>query len=269
MNIMKKTIILFIAIGLLVLSGNASAQVFLEKGKVEHTVKPGERINGSIMVHNTSDVEIKVTTYWEDFNYIEPFDGTKKFLPAGTSEYSMASWINFSPREFSLGPFGKRELSYTIDTPANISGGYNGVLFVEKEPVESKTTKGLSIIARVGCLFFMESIAKNVSVEIQDLSFDNTVLTGYLNNSGNVMAMPKGVYYVLNSEGLAVDRGEIKNLYLPPNEKVKWNVSLPLDLGYDNYTVVMTFELSGENVLVREIDFLKNQSGFNITEIRD
>src|SRR4051812_31529404 len=98
----------------------AGAQVFIEQGKVNLTVTPDKTVTGEVTVNNTSNKELKAKVYWEDFVYQPPFDGAKKFMPAGTSQVSLANWIQFSPRDVVLPPFGKKNIGYTIQVPADV-----------------------------------------------------------------------------------------------------------------------------------------------------
>ena len=72
----------------------ASAQLIIEQGKVREVVKPGQTLTGSINVHNRSKNPMTVVTYWEDFDYVAPYNGNKKFLPAGSSKNSCSSWVS-------------------------------------------------------------------------------------------------------------------------------------------------------------------------------
>ena len=90
----------------------AKAQLFLEEGKVVLAVAGGDRINKSLTVTNTSKEELRVKVYWEDFQYQPPYDGTKKFFPAGIGPASASKWINHSPQEITLPAFGKQKIRF-------------------------------------------------------------------------------------------------------------------------------------------------------------
>ena len=76
---MKKILFISLLFMATVLTRTASAQLFLEQGKVKLTVNPSENVSQTLMVHNTPDKAVKVHVYWEDFEYITPYDGSKKF----------------------------------------------------------------------------------------------------------------------------------------------------------------------------------------------
>lgn len=249
----------------------AMAQVFIEQGKVNLSVNPGDHINDTITINNTTNKEVKVKVYWEDFSYQPPFDGAKKFSPAGTLKASLARWVEFSPRDFTLAPFAKKSISYTMNVPSNAKGGYYGVLFVEPENKElSGGNKGVKIITRVGCLFFVETGDRNKQATINDLSVSGCSLKGLFRNEGNIILLPQATYYVIDREGNVVDRGELKKYYLPPDEAADFDLELNKDLPVDDQTLVLTFDLQNGDVIVKEIDFTKNSDiDCHINAVRD
>jgi len=248
----------------------ANAQIFLEDGKIEHDVTPGENIAGKLTLHNTSDRSESVKVYWEDFDYKPPFDGSKEFLPRGTSDTSISDWVNVSFRTLTLGPHSSKTISYTINVPEELRYGHQGVLFFESAAIEAKGEKGLSIISRIGCLFFIEPKNKSIKAGIENFRFGDKELTGDFTNHGNVILIPDGTFYVINQEGFVFDRGQIKKIYLPPDKTADYSLTFNRDLDPGAYTLVMTVAMKDDNVLVKEIDFEKNYpSGFKIIEIRD
>ena len=141
---------------LLMTCSYASAQVFLEEGKVQLDVTPGENIAGKLTLHNTSGQNVDMKVYLEDFVYKPPFDGSKEFLPKGTSEHSIADWVSVSTQSLTFGPYAKKTVPYSINVPEDMDKGHYGVLFFEKEGMQVDGKTGLNVVTRVGCLFFIE-----------------------------------------------------------------------------------------------------------------
>ncbi len=267
---MRKKIQL-LAVGMLIWMGpTASAQVFIEQGKVNLTAHPGDPLGGDVTVNNTSDKEINVKIYWEDFVYQSPYDGAKKFMPAGTSDRSLAKWIQFSPREIVLPSFGKKKISYTIAVPASAQGGYYGVLFVEPEIPDLKLDKGVKIITRVGSLFFVETEGSIKQASVEGLTFTGSRLQGKFANNGNVILLPQATYYIMDRESIVADRGELKQQYLPPAAVLDIDLELKPELAPGDYTLVLTFDLQSGDVVVKEVDFTKNSdSEYVLKTVRD
>ena len=267
---MKRTLFLLFFAVFLSVCNSAFAQIFLEDGKVVLSVKPDEKIAKTVTVHNTSNQPIKLRAYWEDFLYEPPFDGSKKFLPAATTLFSLARWASFIPKEFELPPFGKQKVEYVIGVPHNIKGGHYGVLFFENLSSQTANNEtGVNIVTRVGCLFFLEPEDKSKKAVIGDLSFTASSLEGLFKNEGDVILIPQGTFYIMDSQGVAVDRGELKKLYLPPGERGKFGLDLKKNFPKGRYTVVLTFDVQEGGVLVKEIDFQKTATDIRIIAVRD
>src|SRR5262245_11810747 len=97
---MKKSIAIILGMSLMLCTPVAFAQLLVEEGKIKLTVDPGQTEINTLTVHNTSKEPFHVKAYWQDFRYIEPFDGKKEFLPSGSLPNSLAGWALFSPQEF-------------------------------------------------------------------------------------------------------------------------------------------------------------------------
>jgi hypothetical protein len=248
----------------------AGAQVFIEQGKVNLTVKRGQSLTGEVTVNNTSNKELQAKVYWEDFVYQPPFDGAKKFMPAGTSEVSLANWIQFSPHEIVLPPFGKKTIAYTIQVPPDVKGGHYGVLFVEPETELSKADKGVKVITRVGCLFFVETEDKIKKASADGMAFSGSHLKGKFSNQGNVILLPQATYYIMDPQSMVADRGDLKTHYVPPGAAFDIDVALSPKLAPGDYTIVLTFDLNDGDVVVKEVDFTKNSdSDYVLKTVRD
>ncbi|MCK5014953.1 MAG: hypothetical protein KAS66_14165 [Candidatus Omnitrophica bacterium] len=255
---------------LICVCASARAQVFIAEGKVRRSVFPGENIAGKVTLHNTSDQEVSMRVYWEDFVYKPPFNGTKEFLRQGTTQHSLVSWVNVSSRALTFPPFATKTVPYTINVPADMDKGHYGVLFFEKKNPEVSMEKGLTVVSRVGCLFFVEPENKRKEAVLENFRFTEKQLMADFINQGNVILIPDGTYYIIDEEGMVFDRGQMAKVYVPPGKSAQYTMVFNADLSPGVYTLVMTIGLEEDDVLVKEIDFKKSYpSGFNIVEIRD
>ena len=248
----------------------ACAEVILDKGKITVKVKPGETVNGSLTLTNNSAVDIPLRAYYEDFTYVAPFDGSKNFLPVNSTDYSCGGWISYSPQEFILSASSKQELNYIIKVPKNASGGYYGVLFFEKSPKLAPKSMGLGIVVRVGCLFFIETNDRLKNSALENVSLEKNILKADFLNTGNTVLIGRAIYYTTDERRMAVDRSETEKFYLPIKGKYPLSIAMPEKLSAGRYTIILTFDLEEGDVLVKEIDFTKNQrGGLNILQIRN
>lgn len=267
---MVKRISLLITAFVFAFAGTAKAQFFIEEGKVTLAVSGGERVSKTLTVHNTSNDSVSVRAYWEDFQYQAPYDGAKLFMAAGTAPGSASQWIAYSPQEFTLQPFGQQKVEYIVTAPSPMEGGHYGVLFFEKagDPVRDAT--GVKIISRVGCLFFIETKDKKKTAALQDIKISSSIVSGTFVDQGDVVLIPQISYYIMDDQGVAVDRGEIKKLYVPPGAAAPWEIPLASSLAAGHYTMVINADLEDGDVLVKEVDFVKDASGsLSMGDVRD
>ena len=257
--IAKIIFLMFSIVG--ILATDANAQLFLEQGKVVIAVSPGEHSSGSLLIHNTSSDKSIVKVYWEDFEYKTPYDGTKEFLPAGTAPGSASQWVIFSPQVFTLAAFGRQKIDYTVTVPSTIKEGHYGVLFFERssDPLNSDT--GVTLVTRVGCLFFIEPKEKNKKADLQNMGIKDSSFTTTFVNQGNVVLIPHTTYYIMEGEGVVLIRGEAKKLYVPPGASASLEIPLKKKFKPGQYTLVVNSDLEDGDVVVKEIGLTVDPSG--------
>ena len=193
------------------LNAQAHAQFFLEQAKVSLAVSGGDHRNGSLLIHNTSRRSGVYQVYWEDFEYKAPYDGTKNFLPAGTAPGSASQWVTFSPQTFTMPGFGQQSIDYTVTVPSQIQEGHYGVLFFERTADPLKMKQGLSVVTRIGCLFFIEPNNKDKKAVIQDIAVKANGLTASFVNQGNVVLIPHTTYYIMQEGGFVLIAAKSEN----------------------------------------------------------
>ncbi|MDE1920416.1 MAG: hypothetical protein KGJ09_02200 [Candidatus Omnitrophica bacterium] len=241
--------------------GEARAQLFLEEGKKVFAVSGGEHLSGYLLIHNTSADPAHLKVYWEDFKYVPPYDGSKKFLPEGTAPDSAGPWVTFSPQEFDIPSFGRQKVDYIIHVPTVIKEGHYGVLFFERSGTKlGGNEAGLTIVTRVGCLFFIEPKNKNKDASIQNISIKDSNLTANFTNQGNVILIPHTTYYILQNDGTVLLRGDANKLYVPPGASAQMVIPLK-QLKEGNYTLVINADLQEGDVVVKQVGLVVDPSG--------
>jgi hypothetical protein len=240
--------------------------------KVELVIKSGMTHSGTITVDNPSEDTIAVKVYLEDFSYIAPFDGAKEFFPPNTNPNSAASWIAFSPQEFTLAPFGKKSVNYSLAVPSGVSGGYYAVLFFETAlgtVPDQESGTNLLVKGRLGTLFLLETADAIRAVETGGFSAEASSVTGTFSNKGNTAIACKGSFYVMNASGEVFDRGTIKDMYLSPKDDAVFSMALSPDLPEGVYTLIASFDLGRGQASVTEIDFSKGERGqITVTDVK-
>ncbi len=247
----------------IILAPSASAQLMIEQGKVVIRANPGETVVNTITVHNTSrDISLHLRAYWEDFVYVAPYDkGDKDFTAAGTGPYSASRFVNFSPQEFTLKPLEKNKVSYSVQMPASAKGGYYGTLFLEEAGGKPSGRIGVSLVTRIGSLFFIESTNSKKTAVIDNHQVNGNEITADFTNTGDVIMIPDSTDYIMDKEGMVADRGDISKFYLPPGKKTPFKITLKKDLPAGTYTSVSTFDLGDGDTITDELDFAKAADG--------
>ncbi len=254
-------VLVFIFCSIVLIGTEAKAQLFLEQGKLSLAVSDAERSNGSVTLHNTSSDPVEVKVYWEDFEYKSPYDGTKNFSPAGTGRNSASKWVAFTPQVFTIPAFGRQKIDYTLTVPDTITEGHYGVLFFESNGAPMAGDKGVTLVTRVGCLFFIEPKQKNKKSDIQDIKSDKKGFTVNFVNQGNIVLIPKTTYYVMEDEGLVVSRGETEKLYVPPGVSASLEIPLKSPLKEGRYTLVINSDLEEGDVVIKEVELAVDAGG--------
>lgn len=226
----------------------------INKSKIRLSIAPGQSGYGEITIENTSKETRKIQAYLEDWYYLPAADGTKAFVSLGTTPLSCARWISFSPQEFTLAPFSKQKLNYSIKVPADACGGYYAVLFFESifgklETQEKDLRAGVDIAIRIATLFYVEvEGAVNRSADIENLQVNSVAgqpLSVQLDfrNSGNVDITCGGKFHVMDKQGMVYSRGEFKDIYTFPGDSAKLSAISKEKIPPGEYDLIMTLDL--------------------------
>ncbi|MCM8793721.1 MAG: hypothetical protein NC898_04570 [Candidatus Omnitrophica bacterium] len=272
-----KRVLFFCFILFLFFSLAEAATLRLNQTKIRLIILPGETKTGVIEVDNPSSEEVNVKAYLEDWKYSLNQDGTKEFFPPHTLPLSCSGWISFSPSEFSIPPFGRRSIEYTVNVPKEAKGGHYAVLFFESLLGKSdlKENVGINVIVRIGALFYIEPEGTTIrKAEIENLSIekeerDKTKITLDFKNSGNVDITTKGTFHIIDREGIIHARGDFNDVYTLPQDSARlvaiWKGSIP----EGRYDLVITLDLGkdlkelgiGAPVITREAEIEIGKNG--------
>ncbi|MFH1414310.1 MAG: hypothetical protein ABIG56_05640 [Candidatus Omnitrophota bacterium] len=225
----------------------------VDQAKIRLSIAPGSTKAGSITIDNPTEQSKYIRAYLEDWYYLPSADGSKDFKPAGTTNLSCADWINFVPAEFTLPPFGRQVINYTVRVPQNAQGGRYAILFLEhtKAPGDSPVEgSGFGVAVRVGSLIYIEPEgtierkAELLNPVIERESNDNDLIVSLdFQNTGNVDLTAGGSFDIIDKEGMVFARGEFNNVYTFPGEEAKFigSWSLPLERG--KYDLILTIDI--------------------------
>lgn len=227
---------------------------FIDKAKIRLALAPGKEGLGEVNVENPTSEERHMRLYLEDWYYLADGSGAKEFLPAGTLPSSCASWISFSPAEFTIPAFGKQRISYSVKVPADATGGHYAVLFFETQlsnlSIPGKEREaGMDLRVRIATLFYVEAEgATRRKANLSNLSVKNNASGGIaiaadLENSGNVDISAAGSFHVIDNQGMVYARGEFNKVYTFPGDKAKFSARWDKPIPKGEYDLVLTFDL--------------------------
>jgi hypothetical protein len=247
------------------LSSSAGAQsVGIAPAQVVQSFKPGVPFEIELASVNRSSNPIEMNVQITDFWYNEKNE--KVFSTPGTSPRSAANWIQFVPEHFEIPGMGTQKMKAIVTPPADASGGYYAVLFVESKPVATadKTKDGKTIFTnvRIGSLVLLT--AENTAdykVELTNLKLvppsanQALDLTLDIADVGNTHVFPLGRLAVLDSNRKLVAKTQGEMMRLLPGQKntmrVNWTGSLPAG----SYTAVLTVAYGQDRIETRQVPF--------------
>lgn len=249
-------ICVFLFIISFIYSANAAKLPFINKAKVRLSIPPGQSQYGEIVLENPTKETRSLRAYLEDWYYMPPNDGPKEFLPASTTPLSCASWITFSPAEFTIPAFGRQKINYSVKVPPEAKGGYYAVMFFEgiygKMGEESKEGVGVGIdlAIRIASLFYVEAegtVRKTVDIGNLNFKKENSteplLIQLDLRNTGNVDITAAGSYFIMDKQGMVVARGEFNNGYTFPGDSVKLTAKWKEPLRKGKYDAVFSIDI--------------------------
>ena len=97
----------------------------------EATAKPGDKVQGAILVQNSGDKPGEVKVYQTDYLFFS--GGKNDYGEPGSVQRSNSSWIAFTPSQFVIQPGETAKIYYTIEVPndESLCGTYWSMLMVE------------------------------------------------------------------------------------------------------------------------------------------
>jgi len=228
---------------------------YIDKSKIRLSIAPGQTEYADIVVENPTPEPRHLRLYLEDWRYAAAGEGTKEFAPANTMPLSCASWINFSPADFTIPAFGRQKVNYAVKVPADATGGHYAALFFEgrlgePEAVEEGVTAGINLAVRIASLFYVEAkgAVKRTAV-LEDLKLKRDKTSGLLSveanirNTGNVDITASGSFHIMDSKGLIFARGEFNKAYTFPGDSAKLRATWKEPIPQGKYILVLTIDI--------------------------
>ena len=256
---------IFAAIALLVFLiptlAQAATGLSIQPVKISQTLKPGQEVNGTILLTNASDEDVNVAVKVEDF---VPTAGaeTLQFVGRAQGVTTVRDWITIrGGQDFLFKKGESRQIEYSIKAPLGAEpGGHFGVAFF-KATKASEANSELRIGTQVGMLILVTIPGNHLQKgNILDFTAPKFLQTGPVpfvikfENTGTVHFEPKGAIKISNMLGKEVGSVPIEGqVVLPTGVKslnFQWQVGGFL-LG--KYNAVATIVDGDGNVLTSKL----------------
>ena len=228
---------------------------FLDKSKIRLVIPAGGSKYGEVVIENPTMQEKTMRVYLEDWRYLPSADGAKEFAPAGSYPSSCTSWITFSPSDVTVPAFGQKRVSYSVKAPAAVQGTYYAVLFFESQfaaptPEAEGIGAGINLALRTAVLFYIEVEGTNKkAAEFSNLNAAKDPASGKLlinldfQNSGNVDITTKGLFDIMDNQGMVYARGEFNDTYTFAGSTAGLSASWGEIIPKGKYSLILTFDL--------------------------
>lgn len=195
---------------------------------VETTIDTG-RPAGQFLIANLGETEERFRI--QAIHFVFSQEGALKRIPP--DEHSLASWIKFNPREFSLPPKSKRAIRYVIIPRGNLkTGEYWGAMELESLQTQISTTKDTTghevkvevissilvpIWGKVGHVRY-QGILKEAGITPADKG--TTVRFSLLNTGDGRLLIQEGNFAITNEAGEQIGKGALGKFYLLPEQEL-------------------------------------------------
>jgi hypothetical protein len=217
-------------------------------------VKRGTSYTQIFTLNNNTGARLKFKCSVEDVWYDQ---GNKRITGRpGTLPRSASLWLQFSPAEVIVEPRSSSTVKATVTVPATASGSYYSVPIFEAmpaEPVFAGATLAKVNTARAtigvrfnGLMMFTTLEAAEYNLEIMGGQITPPSASAELaihldvRNRGNAHARVHGSFAILNSSGVLVGRGAIKEKKYLPDQRKMLDTGWAGELPPGKYTAVVT-----------------------------
>ncbi len=183
-----------------------------------------KRPSGSLIVTNTGDKEIRCraqTLYWR-----LSVDGLMEIIPP--DERSLAPWIKFNPREFTLAPKSSQHVRYSIIPRGQLEPGeyWGGIEFeplLEKMKVQDdakNVSATVTVITSILVPIYGRYGDYEVSAALDSLTAvangDSIFIRSIVENNSPGGLRLGGNYEILDSTGNTIAKGKLSPTFILP-----------------------------------------------------
>lgn len=231
-------------------------ELMVSPARLEMQIQPGKVVEGAFEVRGSFDQPTRIRVNIGDWG-LSP-NGEIKLLPLGQYARSLASWLSVAPAEFLLSQGRTQTVHYRLKPPADITGGYWGVLYFQNVPqmVEaSKGTVGVVTVGRVATVIYAATErgavrAGRITAVTAAWSGGELTMKAIFENPGNLMLRLKGRFEIKDPVANKVlAKVPFEDLPVLPGGTREVAAEWQGELVPGNYLVLALIDFGGANVV--------------------
>lgn len=241
-------VIAALALALLYYTVNAYAALSISPAFVEVTLDKGVP-SGQFLVTNVGEVEERYRIKAKSFLFLE--DGGVRL--AESDEQSLATWIKFNPKEFTLAPNTRQTIRFAVIPRGKLRPGeYWAVM--ELESLASSFASGKDSGGREFNLEIVPSILVPICGKVGDVKYQGTLkqlrafqvdngsaIEVYLTNTGEGRLRVSGEYEIFDSNGKKLEQGSLGKGYVLVGSTRKFATKTNLPLTQGKYSIKVNY----------------------------
>jgi hypothetical protein len=246
------------------LAGTVLADLTITPAYVELNLDKGVP-SGVFQIANTGDAEVRYRINAASFNF-DSDGGTQLIDP---DERSMAPWIVFSPKEFTLAPNSQQKVRFAVSPKGKLrTGEYWAAM--ELESLDAATHKSLDEKGREMSVKVISSVVVPIfgkvgNVRYRGMSKEMKVvsngkektLEAWVANTGEGRLFLEGKYEIVSDSGKVIENGDLGRAYVLPGGNIKFSVAVKTEMETGTYTIKVRYHSTQlERPIQDEIQFM-------------
>lgn len=224
---MKPRAIVFLASAAFALAAFVPAEAIglrIEPVKLILTAKPGAKTGGAIRVTNPTSFPVRPTAVLYDFDIDE--QGRFSSKNPGSTPSTLAQWIKFNPRQFTLDPQSQQLVRFSTSVPRGAAPGERRAVIFFEQRTDAPQTTGATITSQVGVVVYVAVEPVRRTFEVTGVAAMRDTLGAIQVNvvaaaTGNAHCRPKGFFKLYDSAGRQVDGNDFPEGVVLPGNKLK------------------------------------------------
>jgi hypothetical protein len=232
-------------------SQTASAKITISPAFAEMRLDKG-RATGEFSISNDGDAEERFRINTQHFIFTR--DGSIQKVPP--DEHSMAPWIIFNPKEFTVPPKSRQAVRWAVLPRGELRNGeYWCCMELESLNTSTATSTdekgrkmkieivGVVLVPMFGLVGKVDYQGSLKQAGVQAQADGSSIVEAIFLNGGNGRLLPYGKYEIADSSGAVVAKGEGGRLYgyvMPGNERL-FTSTLTAPLPAGKYTLRIEF----------------------------